>query len=68
MGHVCCTEGQSGMLLIEKLIKTYLSQGQKYVYDFLLEKGVSKERMSYEGLAHKFPLEEVRIKIAVLKY
>ena len=28
----------------------------KYVYDYFIEKGIDKSRMSYEGLAHSFPL------------
>ncbi len=28
----------------------------KFVYDYFIKNGVDKSRMSYEGLAHKFPL------------
>jgi len=55
-GHVCCTEGESDAIDRKTNKKNLSIARAKYVYDFLLEKGVSKERMSYEGLAHKFPL------------
>jgi len=55
-GHVCCTEGESDAVDRKTNKKNLSIARAKYVYDFLLEKGISKERMSYEGLAHKFPL------------
>ena len=70
-GHVCCTEGELDAV-DRKTNKNNLSIARaKFVYDFLLEKGVSKERMSYEGLAHKFPLggsedKDRRVEILIL--
>ena len=70
-GHVCCTEGESDAV-DRKTNKMNLSIARaKFVYDFLLEKGISKERMSYEGLAHKFPLggsedKDRRVEILIL--
>lgn len=55
-GHVCCTEGQNDAIDRKTDIKNLSVARAKYVYDFLLEKGVDKKRMSYEGLARKFPL------------
>ena len=70
-GHVCCTEGESDAVDRKTNKKNLSIARAKYVYDFLLEKGISKERMSYEGLAHKFPLggsedKDRRVEILVL--
>ena len=70
-GHVCCTEGTSDAI-DRKTNKKNLSVARaKFVYDFLIKKGVSKSRMSYEGLAHKFPLggsedKDRRVEILIL--
>ena len=70
-GHVCCTEGESDAVDRKTNKKNLSIARAKFVYDFLLEKGVSKERMSYEGLAHKFPLggsedKDRRVEILIL--
>ena len=55
-GHVCCTQGVRDAI-DKKTNKRNLSVARaKFVYDFFLEKGIKKERMSYEGLGHRFPL------------
>ena len=70
-GHVCCTEGELDAV-DRKTNKRNLSIARaKFVYDYLLEKGVSQSRMSYEGLAHKFPLggsadKDRRVEILIL--
>ena len=70
-GHVCCTEGELDAVY-RKTNKRNLSIARaKYVYDYLLEKGISWSRMSYEGLAHKFPLggsedKDRRVEILIL--
>ncbi len=70
-GHVCCTEGELDAV-DRKTNKRNLSIARaKYVYDYLLEKGISGSRMSYEGLAHKFPLggsedKDRRVEILIL--
>ncbi len=70
-GHVCCTEGELDAV-DRKTNKRNLSIARaKFVYDYLLEKGVSESRMSYEGLAHKFPLggsadKDRRVEILIL--
>ena len=70
-GHVCCTEGEFDAI-DRKTNKRNLSIARaKYVYDFLLEKGIDKSRMSYEGMAHKFPLggsedKDRRVEILIL--
>ena len=70
-GHVCCTQGELDAV-DRKTNKRNLSIARaKFVYDFLVEKGISKDRMSYEGLAHKFPLggseyKDRRVEILIL--
>ena len=70
-GHVCCTEGALDAV-DRKTNKRNLSIARaKYVYDYLLEKGIKKSRMSYEGMAHKFPLggsedKDRRVEILIL--
>ena len=70
-GHVCCTEGESDAVDRKTNKKNLSIARAKFVYDFLLEKGISEERMSYEGLAHKFPLggsedKDRRVEILIL--
>jgi len=70
-GHVCCTEGALDAV-DRKTNKRNLSIARaKYVYDYLLKKGIKKSRMSYEGMAHKFPLggsedKDRRVEILIL--
>ena len=55
-GHVCCTDGTVDAV-DKKTNQRNLSVARaKYVYDFFIEKGINSTRMSYEGLAHRFPL------------
>jgi len=70
-GHVCCTEGEDDAVDRKTNKKNLSIARAKFVYDFLLEKGISKNRMSYEGLAHKFPLggsedKDRRVEILIL--
>jgi len=71
-GHVCCTDGTVDAI-DKKTNQRNLSVARaKYVYDFFIKKGISKTRMSYEGLAHKFPLgggedKDRRVEIKVLE-
>ena len=55
-GHVCCTPGTKDALDRATKKRNLSLMRAKYVYDFLIKKGVSSSRMTYEGLAHKFPL------------
>ena len=70
-GHVCCTEGELDAI-DRKTNKRNLSVARaKFVYEYLLKKGIKKSRMSYEGLAHKFPLggsedKDRRVEILIL--
>ncbi len=71
-GHVCCTDGTVDAI-DKKTNQRNLSVARaKYVYDFFVKKGINKARMSYEGLAHKFPLggsedKDRRVEIKVLE-
>ena len=70
-GHVCCTEGVLDAIN-RKTKKRNLSVARaKFVYNYFLEKGIDSSRMSYEGLAHKFPLggsedKDRRVEILIL--
>ncbi|MPM08929.1 hypothetical protein SDC9_55245 [bioreactor metagenome] len=50
-GHICCSQSDEENLS---------GQRAKAIYDFLLIKGVSAERMSYKGFGHTRPLTEER--------
>jgi outer membrane protein OmpA-like peptidoglycan-associated protein len=55
-GHVCCTKN-SRDAIDKKTGKRNLSLARaKYIYDYLLKKGVKKKRMRYVGLRNRFPL------------
>tara|TARA_B100000524_G_scaffold330085_2_gene215705 strand:+ start:3158 stop:3940 length:783 start_codon:yes stop_codon:yes gene_type:complete len=70
-GHVCCTVGKLDAI-DRKTNKRNLSVARaKFVYDYLLKKGIEKKRMSYEGMAHRFPLggsedKDRRVEILIL--
>ena len=55
-GHVCCTKGVVDAV-DKKTNKRNLSVARaKFVYDYFIDYGIGSERMSYEGLGHRFPL------------
>jgi len=55
-GHVCCTQ-YSRDAIDRKTKKRNLSVARaKFVYDFLVKKGVDPKRMKYVGMRRKFPL------------
>ena len=55
-GHVCCTKGVVDAV-DKKTNKRNLSVARaKFVYDYFIDYGIRSERMSYEGLGHRFPL------------
>ena len=55
-GHVCCTQN-SRDAVDKKTRKRNLSVARaKFIYDYLVRKGVDKKRMKYVGLRRKFPL------------
>lgn len=55
-GHVCCTHDTYDAV-DRKTNKRNLSVARaKFIYNYLLRKGVEKHRMKYVGLKRKFPL------------
>lgn len=55
-GHVCCTAGEDGLDYDTK--KMNLSEARaKAIYDYLVAKGISSDRLSYKGFGHSRPKE-----------
>ncbi len=55
-GHVCCTQNTRDAI-DRKTKKRNLSVARaKFIYDFLVKKGVNPRRMKYAGMRRKFPL------------
>ena len=55
-GHVCCTQGERDAV-DRKTKKRNLSVARaKYIYDYLIKKGVKHYRMKYVGMRRKMPL------------
>jgi len=55
-GHVCCTQG-SRDAIDRKTKKRKLSVARaKYIYDYLVKKGVKRYRMKFVGMRRKMPL------------
>ncbi|NNL16779.1 MAG: OmpA family protein [Flavobacteriaceae bacterium] len=55
-GHVCCTQNSRDAVNRKTKQRNLSVARAKYVYDYLLKKGVSKKRMKYVGMRRKFPL------------
>jgi outer membrane protein OmpA-like peptidoglycan-associated protein len=57
-GHVCCTAGDDGVDLDTREPK--LSENRaKAIYDYLIEKGINKSRLSYKGFGRSKPKEPI---------
>ena len=55
-GHVCCTKN-SRDAIDKRTGKRNLSMARaKYIYNYLIKKGVKRNRMRYVGLRNKYPL------------
>jgi flagellar motor protein MotB len=55
-GHVCCTQGERDAI-DRKTKKRNLSVARaKYIYDYLVKKGVRPYRMKFVGMRRKEPL------------
>lgn len=55
-GHVCCTQGQRDAI-DRKTKKRNLSLARaKYIYDYLVDKGVKHYRMKFSGMRRRAPL------------
>lgn len=60
-GHVCCQDDKTdGMDNATGELSLSVNRA-KAVYDYLVQKGISKSRLSYKGLAHQFPLIPVEL-------
>jgi len=55
-GHVCCTQNTRDAVDKKTKIRNLSLARAKYVYDYLIKKGVNKNRMKYLGMRRKFPL------------
>ena len=69
-GHVCCTDGNIDAIDKRTRERNLSVARAKFVYDYFLDRGIEKNRMSYEGLAHRFPLggsvhKDSRVEISV---
>ncbi|SVA92342.1 uncharacterized protein METZ01_LOCUS145196 [marine metagenome] len=69
-GHVCCTDGNIDAIDKRTKERNLSVARAKFVYDYFLSRGIDKDRMSYEGLAHRFPLggsvdKDRRVEISV---
>lgn len=55
-GHVCCTSGADG-LDYDTREKNLSEARAKAIYEYLVAKGISKDRLSYKGFGHSKPKE-----------
>ncbi|AWG24506.1 OmpA family protein [Flavobacterium kingsejongi] len=60
-GHVCCIDAATRDAYDEDTLKQNLSEARALmVYNYLLSKGIAKERMQYKGYGRQFPLRQGR--------
>ena len=55
-GHVCCTQNARDAINRKTNQRNLSLARAKYIYDYLLKKGINKRRMRYVGMRRKFPL------------
>lgn len=55
-GHVCCTDDTDG-LDFDTHIKNLSEARAKAIYEYLIAKGISADRLSYKGFGHTKPKE-----------
>ncbi|MGM5469117.1 OmpA family protein [Flavobacteriaceae bacterium LMO-SS05] len=55
-GHVCCTQNSRDAIDRKTKQRNLSVARAKFVYDYLVKKGVSPKRMKYVGMRRKFPL------------
>jgi outer membrane protein OmpA-like peptidoglycan-associated protein len=58
-GHICCQLGEEDGVDEETGEPVLSVNRAKAVYEFLLKKGINKNRMSYKGFGHKYPIIKV---------
>ena len=60
-GHVCCTDSTKDGYDLD-LENFHLSVNRaKYIYDWLITHGIDSSRLTYKGLARKYPLIPVEL-------
>ena len=55
-GHVCCTQNSRDAIDRQTKKRNLSVARAKFIYDYLVKKGVNKRRMKYVGMRRKFPL------------
>lgn len=55
-GHVCCTYKNRDAIDAKTKKRNLSLSRAKFIFDYLISKGVRRSRMKYEGLKRKFPL------------
>ena len=57
-GHVCCTMNDDDDMDVETNQKNLSVMRSYIVYNYLINKGIDFNRLSYVGFAHKFPMAD----------
>lgn len=57
-GHVCCTDDADG-LDYDTRVRNLSEARAKAIYDYLVAKGISENRLSYKGFGHSKPKEPI---------
>lgn len=55
-GHVCCQDDKTDAMDNATGELSLSVNRAKAVFDYLIQKGINKSRISYKGLAHQYPL------------
>ena len=55
-GHVCCIPGDDDGVDLALGTRNLSQTRAKTVYDYLLNNGITENRISYKGFGHRFPL------------
>ena len=58
-GHVCCTNGTEDGLDYDTRERNLSESRAKAIYDYLISKGISENRLSYKGFGHSKPKEPI---------
>ena len=55
-GHVCCLPDKSDGMDFDTRTANLSEMRAKTIYDYLINNGISKKRLSYKGFGHQFPI------------
>lgn len=55
-GHVCCTKNSRDAIDLKTGKRNLSKVRAKYIYDYLTQKGIKRNRMKHVGLRNKYPL------------